>query len=48
MRTLELYLSGALALVLVYLLVTNASGANQVLDGLGRLNTGAVRALQGR
>ena len=48
MRTLELYLSGALALVLVYLVVTNASGANTVLTSLGQVNTGAIKALQGR
>jgi len=48
MRTFEIYLSGALGLVLVYLVLSRASDANQVLARLGEVNTGAIRALQGR
>ena len=35
-------------LVLVYLLVTNANGANTVLTGAGNSYSGVLRTLQGR
>ena len=48
MRTFEMYLAGAFGLILVYLLVANASSTNQVLNALSNANTDAIRALQGR
>lgn len=48
MRTFEMYLSGAFGLILVYLLVSNASATNQVLNALSAANTDTIRALQGR
>lgn len=48
MSILEKYVTGALFLILVYLLVFNASGANQVLMGLSSFNVNAIRALQGQ
>lgn len=43
-----MYISGALLLILVFLLVNNASATNQILGGLSSANTGAIKALQGR
>lgn len=48
MRLLEIYIGGAFGLILVYLLVANASNANQIIGALGSVNTSAIRALQGR
>lgn len=48
MSTFEKYLSGTLGLILVFLLVSNASGANTILKSLSSFNTDAIRALQGR
>lgn len=48
MSLLEKYITGALFLILVYLLVINASNTNTLLSGLSSFNTGAIRALQGR
>ena len=48
MATLDKYIAGALFLILVYLLVANASSANTVLRSLADFNTTAIKALQGR
>lgn len=48
MNIVEKYLTGALFLILVYLLVINASGTNTVLTGLSNFNVDAIKALQGR
>lgn len=48
MSIVEKYVTGALFLILVYLLVFNATGTNQVLQGLSNFNVQAITALQGR
>lgn len=48
MSIVEKYVTGALFLILVYLLVINASGTNTVLSGLSSFNVDAIKALQGR
>lgn len=48
MSIVEKYVTGALFLILVYLLVVNASGTNTVLSGLSNFNVQAITALQGR
>lgn len=42
------YLSLAFLLILVYLLVQNASGTSKVIGSLSNANTNAILALQGR
>lgn len=42
------YLGIAGLLILVYLLVTNASGVAQVVSTLANANTATINALQGR
>lgn len=48
MNTLSTYITGALALIALYLLVANASDTARVVNALSEANTGAIRALQGR
>jgi hypothetical protein len=48
MKLLEIYISGALALVLVFLLLKDAGQTKQVLDSLSSLNSNAFKTLQGR
>jgi hypothetical protein len=48
MSLLEKYITGALVLIGIFLLVDKASGANTIIDAFGRFNTGAIKALQGR
>ena len=48
MNIVEKYVTGALFLILVYLLVINASGTNTVLGALSSFNVNAITALQGR
>lgn len=48
MSIFEKYVTGALFLILVYLLVANASGTNTVLKALSSFNVNAISALQGR
>jgi hypothetical protein len=47
MRLFELYLSGALVLTLVLILVKNPGATNQIFDGLGKLNRNVFTTLQG-
>lgn len=47
MRLFEVYLSGALLLILVYLALSS-SNTNRVLQEMGNVNVGAIKALQGR
>lgn len=47
MRALEMYISGALLLILVFLVVRNASGTNAIIGGLSKANVDAIKALQG-
>lgn len=48
MNTLNAYVTGALALIALYLVVLNAGKSNQVINALSAANVDAVRALQGR
>lgn len=48
MDFLNKYLEAAAILILVFLVVTNAKGFSQSLGAIGSLNTGAIRAFQGR
>lgn len=48
MGAIEKFFAGAFGLVALYLLVSNASGANQVLKGLGSFNAQTFGTLQGR
>lgn len=48
MNTFEKLAGTALALVFVYLLVNNSSGATSVLGSLASASTGVLRTLQGR
>lgn len=48
MNTLSSYITGALALIALYLIVVNASQSAQVINALSQGNVGAIRALQGR
>lgn len=47
MNTLNTYITGALFLILVYLVLTS-NNTNSVLKGLSSFNTSAIAALQGR
>lgn len=47
MRVFEMYLSGALLLTLVLILVKNPGGTNSILDGLGKFNANVFTTLQG-
>lgn len=47
MSFFEKFFGGIFALVLVYLLVRNARGVNNVLNGFGSFNTQLITALQG-
>lgn len=44
----EKFFAGAFGLVALYLVVTNASGTNAVLKGLGSFNAQTFGTLQGR
>lgn len=48
MSVFEKYVTGALGLILVYLLVINASGTNTVIGAFSTFNVNAIKALQGR
>ena len=48
MHTLDKYIAGAFGLILMYLLIANASESNTVIKALGSFNVGAIKALQGR
>lgn len=48
MRLLEVYITVAAGLILVYLLVTNYTGTENLLNSFSRLNYNAIQALQGR
>lgn len=47
MRLLEMYLSGALLLTLVVVVLKNPSGTNTILTGLGNFNRNIFTTLQG-
>lgn len=47
MQTFGKYISIAGLLILVFLLVRNASGAARIINGLSAANTNAIIALQG-
>jgi hypothetical protein len=44
----EKFFAGAFGLILVYLLVANASGVNQILSGFASFNAKTFGTLQGR
>jgi hypothetical protein len=48
MSYVEKIVMGMLLLILVYLLVANANGSNQVLGALGSNSVDLIKALQGR
>lgn len=48
MDTLNRFLAGAFGLILVFLIVDRASGANQVLREFGQQSSNIFRTLQGR
>ena len=48
MNILEKYVTGALALVALYLVLKDAGKTNDVLSGLANLNRSAFSTLQGR
>ena len=48
MRWIELYITIAAGLILVYLLVTNYQGTESLFNSLSKLNYNAVTALQGK
>lgn len=48
MSFLEKFFAGAFGLILVYLLVTNASGVNSILGGFASFNAKTFGTLQGR
>lgn len=48
MRTLEIYITLAAGLILVYLLVSNYEGTNTLFNSISRLNFNAIQALQGK
>lgn len=48
MRILEIYISIAAGLILVYLLVTNYEGTESLFNSISKLNFNAVQALQGK
>jgi hypothetical protein len=48
MDFLNKYLEAGAILILVFLVVTNAKGFSQALGSVASLNTGAIRAFQGR
>jgi hypothetical protein len=48
MGAVEKFFAGAFGLIALYLVVTNASGANTVLKGLGNFNATTFGTLQGR
>jgi len=45
---LEKFFAGAFGLILVYLLVTNWQGVNQILSGFASFNAKTFSVLQGR
>ena len=47
MGALEKFFAGAFGLILVYLLVRNASGVNQILTGFARGSSQVFQTLQG-
>lgn len=48
MRLLEIYITLAAGLILLYLLVTNYQGTETLLNSISKLNFNAVQALQGK
>lgn len=48
MTTLEKVILGMLALIAVYLVLSQYTGANQILKGLGGFFVGQTTTLQGR
>lgn len=48
MGAVEKFFAGAFGLIALYLVVTNASGSNAVLKGLGSFNAQTFGTLQGR
>lgn len=48
MSTIEKFFAGAFGLILVYLLVANWQGVNQILQGLANFNVKTFSTLQGR
>lgn len=48
MSTLNTYISGALGLVVLYIIVYKASESNQVINALSNANNSAIKTLQGR
>lgn len=48
MEALLKYLGIAGGLIFVFLVVRNGQAASDVIQSLGNVNTGAIRALQGR
>ena len=48
MRLLEIYITIAAGLILIYLLVTNYQGTENLFNSISRLNYNAITALQGK
>lgn len=48
MKVLELYLTIAAGLILVYLVVTNYQGTETLLGSISKLNYNSISALQGK
>jgi len=48
MKVVNTFLAGAFGAVLLYILVTNANGAGQVLSSLGRFNAQTFGTLMGK
>ncbi len=48
LRLVEIYITAAVGLILVYLLVTNYQGTESLFSSLSKLNYNAVTALQGK
>lgn len=48
MRILEIYITIAAGLILLYLLVTNYQGTESLFNSISKLNFNAVQALQGK
>lgn len=48
MRLIEVYITIAAGLILLYLLVSNYQGTETLFNSISRLNFNAIQALQGK
>lgn len=48
MRTLDLWLTGVLGLVVLYIVVYKSSDSTQVINSLSTAQNSAIKTLQGR